>query len=236
MIKITTPSPGFVRINNSIYNGNTAFKIIIEDLKVGITEHQPHGSQWLVAPSLFSEYVDDNDIPFSDINTLIGYLELKLKINLDSIALGLSNIIDTNLALVGNPAVVNMNVNGSVTPQVFESVMSKDSVITKLWLYIEDNAAFTNSTFGALPTLTNGCILVVSDEPVGLFKTNQDIAMSAQNIFNYTVFEALNRHFMAYREFRPNLFVRQGQKIQMIIRDNLTGLVDLNVKIQGYRI
>lgn len=139
-----------------------------------------------------------------------------------------------------------MNVNGSVTPQVYDFKPStlnmaedEDFIMTRMFLTIEDNANFSPSTFGALTQLTNGVVVKLNDDILFAFLNNSNVAEVCYDITWGSVFQKAEQYMTARITFAK--FTNGGIKlkettdsISLTVNDDLTGLVKMNCVIQGY--
>lgn len=173
-----------------------------------------------------------------------------------SINVGANTItIDTPINNVYSPATAilsistqNLNVNGSVTPQVFsvQPVDAQKGDIVSVSFSIEDNANMDFETFGALPALTNGCVLRIKKSDgyyrnIYNFKTNQDLTVASylheffenngggvRGFTSRMIFGGQDQHGVVIR-----LDAALGEELQMVVQDDLTGLLKFTVLAQG---
>jgi hypothetical protein len=145
-------------------------------------------------------------------------------------------------------SIKDMNVDGSVTPQIFTvaplSVQSGD--ITRIICEIRDNAGMDFETFGALAALTNGMVIRVNNgdgtfRQLYNFKSNGDIILQgfdhdfATNIGGGTrgftariTWAGQPKHGVAVR-----LDGALGEELEIVIQDDLTGLTRMHWVAQG---
>jgi len=151
---------------------------------------------------------------------------------------------------LGINGVRNAAVNGSVTAVVYEVAPPAGQVwdITKLAYYIEgDTAAMTHSLFGDIAALTNGVVTRVkrSDDKYEVLhnaKANVDFIDDSSDFkvradmtatsFGATVFRTLGNEAASGAMIR--LVGNLGEKLEFVVQDNLSTLVLLKVKAQGY--
>lgn len=153
---------------------------------------------------------------------------------------------------VANSAVViserTMNVNGSVTPQVFsvDPLPIQEGDIVRLICTMTDNVAMDFETFGGLPKLTNGLVIRVNNGDgtyriIQNFKSNGDIER-----YSFDVRYAVNngggvRGFSARMTFggwdKHGVVIRldgsRGEKLEAVVQDDLTGLLSMDWMAQG---
>ena len=156
----------------------------------------------------------------------------------------------------GDGGTVNMNVNGSVTPQEFyiASHADYDLFITDLAMIIADTG-LTHANFGGVSILANGYDLKVTEanETVYIIEkaktSGQVIAFSGfTNPFGSTTtsWELTNwtgttdAHVISIpiRNWVPGgLRIGRGTKdrITSVVNDNLTGLTEFYIRVFGYR-
>lgn len=141
-------------------------------------------------------------------------------------------------------SLTNMNVNGSVTPQVFTVTPStgKKYVITRLVFTIEDSG-IKYDRFGGLPTLTNGVNLLVkegglSERTFGPFQSNQllyqagfDVEITSSTVDLLVAKLNLIESATAF-ELKDSL----SEYIKVEINDDLTGLDNFTLSINGYEV
>jgi hypothetical protein len=215
-------------------NGTYKYKVLPDD-RVGLTDSSL-SAQYLVNPIHFSQWVNEADVPFASLENLLHEIDKSLN-SYDAFLADANLLVDYNLTQNDAGINDNANVNGSlVAPIRFESIASKDTVITEFRIYIEDNANFDDILFGGLPALPNGCLLVVDNVVAGLFKTNKDLVLRSSNSWNLATLDSVNRNMVCQRLFKPYLSIKKGASIQFIVRDNLTGLVRLHFGIRGFKL
>lgn len=142
----------------------------------------------------------------------------------------------------------DMNVNGSVTRQVFEVSPINTTVnfdITSIIFSIEDNSVMDTSLFGGLPALTRGIVLRRTD---GTYKTifnaksNDDffhhcddhifIDKAPSGYYGFVTTKRFNGQSNNGVALRLN--VASGDAIQVIVQDDLTGLTGFEVIVRGH--
>ena len=148
-------------------------------------------------------------------------------------------------------ATTNMAVDGSITPVVFKHRLGvpstpSDTDITRIILSCEADSAVDLNKFGDLPALTNGVVLrKVGDEYQNIFnvKTNSDITNIA---YDFTVYIASNPAqgidgfasrltFAGQSKIGVAIRIGQDDNLEVIIQDDLTGLVRLTMIVEGHR-
>ena len=141
-----------------------------------------------------------------------------------------------------------MNVDGSVTPQVFtiKPLSNQAGDITRIICEIRDGAAMDFETFGALVALLNGMVVRVNNgdgtyRNLYNFKSNGDIILQSFD-HNFAVnngggirgftaritFAGQSKHGVAIR-----LDGALGEELEIVIQDDLTGLTRMHWVGQG---
>lgn len=146
-----------------------------------------------------------------------------------------------------------MNVNGSVTPVVFSYTATEDQVITSIKFILEDSGTNSLNTFGAIASLTNGCIIEAvidgntEDMTVSAMKDNADLMglctdCRFQNVpvisvlggtLTATGFTNSEKTFAGEWTLDHGLAMKDGDIIRLTVRDNLTGLNTFETTIEG---
>ena len=158
------------------------------------------------------------------------------------------NRIYTTAASTISHSIKSMNVDGSVTPQIFtvKPLSTQAGDITRIICEIRDNAAMDFETFGALPALTNGVAVRVNNgdgtyRNVFNFKSNGDIILmcfdhnfavnnggGTRGFTSRITFAGQSKHGVAIR-----LDGALGEELEMVIQDDLTGLTRMHWVGQG---
>lgn len=152
--------------------------------------------------------------------------------------------------------VTNMNVDGSVNPQFFTLAASKDFDIRimKLMIFIEDTMV-THAGFGNLAALTNGVDISVIESKTETFLIEK--AKKFADLIEQTVMDAPFGETATAFELQSTTGVQDAQalpmdigalipngirigtgtqdKLQVIVRDDLTGLTQFTVRVLGYK-
>lgn len=150
------------------------------------------------------------------------------------------------------PVNLNLAVDGSVTRQIFAigpigSAFEFD--ITRLLGYIQDGTVMDDGKFGGITALTNGCVFrryIASSGTYQNFwnvKTNGDLALIGYD-FSYTDKPPAGTSYGA--RFRityagqakhgVTIRLEDGDILQFIVQDDLTGLEKFHVMAQGHRV
>lgn len=143
----------------------------------------------------------------------------------------------------------NMGVNGSVTQQTFTVDGPTDGTsirVARLIVAVEDNASMTNTTFGAVATLSTGVGLEIVDSsdatmidltPIKI-KQNGDWGRYAYDV---EVHEwgatPTNRYLGARWTFSKfvdgGIVLNNGEKIECNVDDDLSALVGFTIVAEG---
>lgn len=145
---------------------------------------------------------------------------------------------------------INMNVNGSVTPVTFVLRTGSPSIpsavdVTRIIITCITDTSIDLGKFGDLPALTRGIVFRRVDGVIqNIFnaKSNADIANIA---YDFTVYDATNPSqgvdgfvsrltFAGQNKIGVVLRIGQNDNLEMIIQDDLTGLLKLSVILEGH--
>lgn len=155
------------------------------------------------------------------------------------------NYSSGSLVFAGN---YHMNVDGSITPQIFQVGPIGKSVeleldITRVMGYFQDNVVMDDAKFGGINALTNGIILRRNDGFMTNYwnaKTNGELALMTFD-FQYTdkapagsygarfrnTFAGQDKHGVTIR-------LEPGDILEIIIQDDLSELEDFIMMAQGH--
>jgi hypothetical protein len=139
----------------------------------------------------------------------------------------------------------NMNVDGSVTPVVF-SIAPPAGEVWRIYswdLYIEDAGSFDAASWGNGITLTNGLMPILNINGTDYdmlefgIKTSGELSSICDGIQHLT-FGAGNEIVTAEWDFiNSGQYVRltENDSIKLVVRDDLTNLVNQYTTIKGYK-
>lgn len=144
----------------------------------------------------------------------------------------------------------NMNVDGSVTPQVFR-IKPPEGVawdIYSISVAITDKTAMDDSKFGGLSALSKGVYLYryseSEDMPIGVATTNgQARLLAGPNNFAYADkaaagYYGLTAKFDFASKTGDGVSVRvdgsMGEELRLVVQDDLTGLDSFNIVCAGH--
>ena len=147
------------------------------------------------------------------------------------------------LDTVGNGGTdIQMNVDGSVTPQVFKLVCPTGYVIQleSIAVFIKDSSPFTVNKYGKLPTLTNGMLIEYTNGTKVTDVTSQ-LAIKSNGDWLAYALESRTTDFGGgkqllsaeynFSEHGKSLRLSAGDEYRVTVRDNLTGLLDHYIKV-----
>lgn len=149
-------------------------------------------------------------------------------------------------AATGFRSTEQMNVNGSVTRQIFKVAPQAGSKwdILGCEFIITDNAAMDAGTFGGIPALTRGIVVRKKDivyKNIFNAKTNGDLSFRCDSLeYDDRASGAGVYGVRAYRTFniRNEIAIRLdgdlGDEFQVIIQDDLTGLISFRSGVWGH--
>jgi hypothetical protein len=151
-------------------------------------------------------------------------------------------------SFLSNGGSVAMNVDGSATPVNFDHVASTTEQIHSCHIHIVD-LGITSDGFGGLLTLTNGLLFQVLDTDgstvIQTFGT--DTHPIKQNFdFNHLAGNRVDRDFAGggddvyvvdwdFNHAGAELLLRAGQTFRCVVRDNITGLTELTMTLNGFK-
>ena len=152
-----------------------------------------------------------------------------------------SSIITVSLKNAGSP---NLNVNGSVTPVIFEYVVPSTNcfALAEIAVVIAD-AAITPTKFGGIAgPLTNGITWQVVDDtntlkcdfcPSGSIKQNFEFALATASDLSVT--GGADQLMVLWRgqNYGVTAILRAGWKVRITVRDNLTTLDAFQASVTG---
>lgn len=140
----------------------------------------------------------------------------------------------------------NMNVNGSVTPQVYSFSPGSGTVgLSKIMFLLEDTGTASLSNFGAIAALTNGIELSITIGGVKtvLFvaKSNADLMLRCDTITlgsgatdtlgNPNGFGQSGDLLFGSFNFEDHILLTDADSVDMTIKDNLTQIGTLRASI-----
>lgn len=141
----------------------------------------------------------------------------------------------------------NMAVDGSATPQIYTMKPRGTEKVdcTRLLLQIVDGTTMDDTKFGGAPALTDGVHIRkninngASYETLAIWKANKEMKEDMYDI-NYTTKAGGGNHGLNGRwTFAKsgavvNLDAANNEFLECVIQDNLTLLIDFQIKVQGH--
>lgn len=232
MIKIASNDSISFSITNEIkinFLKSSEYRVTNDNDKISISNFNNIN---LLTPVDFSELRDKADQAFGSAQLALDYI---LRIINNSTITSSVRLVDVVNNDVFNPGLgtSNMNVDGSSTPVIFEYEAVEDTVINRINLFLENNTTFLTTGFAALAALANGLEIKVEGLPFELWKTNRDIAKAA-DIFFTDFLANINKTMIAHKE--TNFLLRKGQKFEVIVNDDLTGIDFFTIEVEGRQI
>ena len=149
---------------------------------------------------------------------------------------------ETNMVAVylKNNGSIDQNVDGSSTPVEFAYAppAGYNFICSRVVFYMEDNVSFDSDLFGGRSELANGWVININDEDTILAKNNRDLAtymfdMKGNEIFGKVDKTAVGRFSFGKFVNGGGLTIRDGKSFKTIVRDDLSGLVYLELKVMG---
>lgn len=147
---------------------------------------------------------------------------------------------------------LNMAVDGSVTPVVFSLRIGSTSIpatadVTRMIMVCEANTAVDLNKFGDLPELERGVVFRSTNgttQNIWLTKSNRGLVGIG---YDWTPYAASNPSqgidgfgwrltFNGQEKLGVALRVQQDENLEIIIQDDLTGLVSLSVVLEGHAV
>lgn len=142
-----------------------------------------------------------------------------------------------------------MNVDGSVTPQIFTFGPFPLTVgidVVRFTGYIQDGTAMDDAKFGGIPALINGMVLRKTDgisQNLWNAKSNNELAVLAGGDFNYTDKAPAGSFGARFRvtyggndKHGTVIRVVNSDFLQIIIQDDLTDLEAFYMNVQGHKV
>lgn len=143
-------------------------------------------------------------------------------------------------------AIDNLNVDGSITTQIFQIGPIGQDIevdITRIMGYIEDSVSMDDSRFGGLAPLTNGIVFRHNNTVINNLwniKSNGDFGLLCFD-FSYTDKAPAGNYGMRFRntyagpsKHGVTIRLMPSDILQLLIQDDLTGLVKFNMMAQGH--
>lgn len=141
------------------------------------------------------------------------------------------------VAFLENVGSREMNVDGSVSPLDFEYNVPDRLAVLGVRLLISTATDMTNSTFGDLPTLTNGITVQVGANVFPVMKNNEDLSQiwSLRDPDPRYGFGGLRTAEFG-EIYSRQYIVEDSEVISLQVADDLTGLSRMTCAVFGYKI
>ncbi len=244
--------------------GNSAVKVFIQDQTTDVIDLYFHEELNMTAVAVETA-IDDITIELASGHGAVdgNFLEISeaqhvsqfevLSVDADTITIDspMDHVFTTAATIqISN---VDMNVDGSTTPRVFQidPIPGQEWDVTRVILAIESADNMDFSLFGSIPEIARGCVIrLVNGTTENLFnwKTNGDfINRSYDHIFQENVGQSV-RGFTARTTFAGQskrgvtlrLEGNKGDELQVIVQDDLTVAVNpitkMRMIVQGHEV
>lgn len=186
-------------------------------------------------------------------NATQGFLYFGTVLSVATNTLTMDNPINEvfNIGSNVDSAIINMNVNGSVTPQSFRlrgegsDNLFLSFVVNRILIYMETTNPVSLDLFGDLTALTKGCVLRVVNTRTNLItnlKNNGNISAVA---YDTQYFSAANPvlgknglvgrlTFGGNEKIGSCIKLSRTEDLEILIQDDLTGLEKFFIITEGY--
>lgn len=225
--------------------------------------NQKTGESTLAAPTVINTYT----ITVTDATTFIvdRYVGL-YNIQNQRVYSGIILSVAGNVLTMNNPlnfayqsgdfiasGIINMNVNGSVTPQIFSLRVTTPPLlravvdITRINYLIKTNTAVSLSDFGDITNgLARGCLLrKTNDEILNIYNIRDNSRFLQLSGIDWVPFSAANPGtdiygcacritFAGQNKMGVVIRVEPGEDIEFLIQDDLTSLIEFTALIEGH--
>jgi hypothetical protein len=142
--------------------------------------------------------------------------------------------------------ILDMNVSGTLaSPVIYEVTPPSDEVwhITRILVSITDNVAMDDAKFGGLSSLTNGVVIRENktiNDTISNWKSNQHMI---EDMYDITYSDKApagsyglrGRFTFKNSDVALRLDGSSGDKLEVLIQDDLTGLSTFKIKAQGHK-
>lgn len=151
---------------------------------------------------------------------------------------------ETNLVSeqLKNGSSIDQNVDGSVTEVVFSSTpvpAGKVFIAARIIFYMESSSAMNSDLFGDQTALTNGWVLRINGVDTLVATQNRQLAQYMFDMQGVKIFGKEDRTMVGRFSFNKitdgadGVTITEGESIETVVRDDLTGLVYLETMVQG---
>jgi hypothetical protein len=147
---------------------------------------------------------------------------------------------------LGRVILTNLNVDGSITPQIFSARAGQNpSDFVRFLITMTDDSSMDDSRFGGLPALTRGLVFRIVNgfqRTIFCFKTNQEIKQFCYDV-EYSSrapagFFGLSSRITFGGQSKHGVVLRigAGDVLQWVVQDDLTGLDTIRISAQGHEV
>ncbi len=150
--------------------------------------------------------------------------------------------------VVNNSGSVNANVDGSVTPQIFQVGPPENEtwIISRMMIHIEDTGGTATNKYGSVNQLANGTIIRTNISGVIYNFTDEPVDSNADwGEYNYDVTylnfgggnanEVINSRW-TFSNGGAYVKLEYGDSFQVVIQDDISALVEHTFLIHGYKL
>lgn len=145
-----------------------------------------------------------------------------------------------------NGSNASMDVNGATTSQTFSWTVPTGEIwyATGLTLMFYDNGTNDFNEFGTLAALANGLLIeIILDSTtyqLENLQNNHELFMAfSDNAYLWPQSSSFlddSEIFAGQKFFKPNIVMQENDQIRATVRDNLSGLNELKLKIEKWRV
>lgn len=176
-------------------------------------------------------------------------LVMSVLVNVITLNIPVPVVFPVATTYVGNVS-ANMNVNGSVTPVAFYVLLGAIATvsidITRVHIWIVDDAAMDDTKFAGIAALTRGCLprIIRADGSIeysgNTFRTNGELGLSASEktyedksgggLYGLTV-----RYILGGQSGRGVVIrLDPGDRFEILVQDDLTAVSSIYTTAQGH--
>lgn len=191
-------------------------------------------------------FTANDEIFIASVNRVFYAIVLSVATNVLTLDRPIDYVFSTTSTIVLE-VTTNMNVNGSVTPQIFSietSALSTDIIhINGYRLSMLDGSAMDDSTFGGITALTRGLVFrkISADGSHFVYwsaKTNGELSLLIDNM-QYSSKAPTGKYGVSFESklLESNgvsIELLPGEELQAIVQDDLTGLDSIKVLFYGH--
>jgi len=136
----------------------------------------------------------------------------------------------------------NQNVDGSITPIEFSSIVVPEGKVFQVRrsiIYMEDSTSFASTRFGGIPALTNGWEFKINGVVAFSANSNKNLLIHMFDFNTGSIFGKEDKTMIcrfSFDEFSnrmDGITIRAGETISTVVNDDLSGLDFLEIMIEG---